>query len=61
MAFQEFEDAGFHGELWVCFDEFMDCEYQDEDFMEMLLGLSPMKDIWLKLYHKDIKEEDNNA
>ena len=54
IAFLGFEDVGFHGELWACFDEFMEYEYQDTEYMEMLLGLSPIKEIWLKLYHEDI-------
>ena len=31
-------DRGFDGTLWVCFNEFLDCEYQDEDYMKSLLN-----------------------
>lgn len=30
-------DAGFSGSLWVCFREFLDAEYQNEEYMKTLL------------------------
>ena len=30
-------DEGFRGEIWACFDEFLDSEYKDEDYMRELL------------------------
>ena len=30
------EEYGIHGELYVCFDEFLANEFLDDDFMEML-------------------------
>lgn len=32
------EDYGFDGELYVCFNEFIDNEYQDQDYMRSLLN-----------------------
>jgi hypothetical protein len=32
-----FEEQGFCGEIFVCEDEFYDCEYQDTEYMEYLL------------------------
>lgn len=31
-------DRGFNGEIWVCFDEFLESEYQDEYYMRSLLN-----------------------
>lgn len=31
-------ERGFDGELYACFDEFLDYEYQDTDYMSYLLG-----------------------
>ena len=33
-------DNGYNGELYVCFDEFIDAEYEDADYMSYLLGNS---------------------
>lgn len=30
-------DNGYHGSLYVCFDEFLDCEYEDVGYMKYLL------------------------
>lgn len=30
-------DAGFSGSLWVCFHEFLNTEYQNEEYMKTLL------------------------
>lgn len=37
-AFSHVEDAGFSGELWACFDEFLETEYQDKEYMSGLLN-----------------------
>lgn len=31
------EDCGFNGEIWACYDEFLDSEYQDIKYMSQLL------------------------
>lgn len=31
-------DCGFDGEIWVCYDEFLDNEYQDVGYMKELLN-----------------------
>lgn len=36
-AFADFEKAGFDGELWACFDEFLESEYLDIPYMRRLL------------------------
>ncbi len=40
------ENDGYHGSLYVCFEEFLDNEYQDREYMESLLrdGRSPKAD-----------------
>lgn len=38
LAFDLWElDCGFDGEIWACYDEFLENEYQDEDYMKSLL------------------------
>lgn len=32
-----FLEKGFHGELFACMEEFLDTEYQDNDYMEKVL------------------------
>lgn len=45
------EDNGFYGgELWVCYDEFLDVEYMDSSFMQSILN----KAEW-KAYEIDVK------
>jgi hypothetical protein len=45
-------DVGFDGSLYVCKDEFLGAEYQDEGYMRMLTGRMPdpekMFALWLK-------------
>lgn len=31
------EDAGFFGEIYACFDEFVDSEYEDKEYIKSLL------------------------
>ena len=49
-----FEEVGFNGEIYACFDEFIDSEYQDRQYMECLLGGTESDDY--KAYIKDVKE-----
>lgn len=37
-AFREFEDTGFCSEIWVCYEEFLDFEYRDKQYMKRLLN-----------------------
>ena len=32
------EDVGFNGELYVCYDEFLNAEYKDEEYMRELFS-----------------------
>ena len=54
-----FEEVGFNGEIYACFDEFIDSEYQDNKYMERLLGGTESDDY--KAYIKDIEEEQNES
>lgn len=36
-------DEGFGGSIWACFNEFMDTEFRDTEYMEMLLSLMENK------------------
>jgi hypothetical protein len=44
------EEYGYDGELYVCFEEFLDAEYQDEEYMCRLLD----KENLIAMYLKDI-------
>ena len=42
------EEHGFwNGSLWACFDEFMDAEYKDKDYMKFLLSAEDFQ-LWLE-------------
>ena len=43
-------DYGFRSEIWVCFDEFIDNEYQDKGYMKQLLTWEEYKK-----YEEDVK------
>ena len=42
---------GFGSEIWVCFDEFIDNEYQDRGYMQQLLNWEEFEK-----YEEDIKD-----
>lgn len=48
------DEFGYNGELYVCYEEFCESEYLDEEYMCSLLGYDDLI-IW---YKKDIKEEN---
>lgn len=49
------EEHGFwNGSLWACFEEFMDAEYQDRDYMKFLLHAKDFQ-LWLKEHGYDGK------
>jgi len=51
MSYQQYiEEVGYHGELYVCIDEFMESEYQDEKYMHTLLDNEEL----IAMYDKDI-------
>ena len=50
---ESFEEFGLNGEIYVCFDEFVDNEYQDTEIMESLLG-GPSSDLYRE-YLNDIQ------
>ena len=45
-------DYGFGSEIWVCFNEFIDNEYQDEGYMRQLLTWEEYEK-----YQEDIKDD----
>lgn len=45
------EEFGYKGEIYVCFDEFIDIEYTDGDYIRSLLSKDKTL---LKLYNEDI-------
>lgn len=49
-----FEERGFSGSLWVCKDEFLGAEFEDEGYMLHLFSLMPnpkeMEDFWRVFY-----------
>lgn len=52
-TFDEYiEEYGYDGELYVCFDEFLDEEYLEEKYMCKLLKKKPL----IKLYYSDIED-----
>lgn len=57
-SFMSFEiDKGFGGELWACYDEFLECEYLDEDYIDGLierLAPSEVKPFLERIYKEDI-------
>ncbi len=46
------EEFGYDGELYVCYEEFLENEYRDGDYMCSLLDNEKL----IAMYHKDIKE-----
>lgn len=49
-----FEEFGYQGELYACYEEFLDNEYLDAEYVEGLLESKRL----IALYHKDIKETE---
>lgn len=45
------EEFGFDGELYVCYEEFLESEYLDKEYIEILLPREQYKE-----YLKDIEE-----
>lgn len=48
------EEFGYDGELYVCYEEFLDMEYHDKEYMCSLLGDEEL----ISLYYKDIDADD---
>lgn len=46
------EEFGYDGELYVCYEEFLDAEYMDEDYICSLLDNEKL----IAMYRKDRKE-----
>lgn len=59
VAYDDYEDyedwvfeVRYNGELYACFEEFLEAEYQDEDYIGYLLG-----DSLLPMYRADVEKE----
>lgn len=51
-TFDEYlEEYGFAGEIYVCFDEFLDNEYLEEDYIRKLLDNTNLIDLYLQDVH----------
>lgn len=47
------DEFGYDGEIYVCYDEFLDNEYLDDEYMHILLkGHTQL----IELYYKDVEE-----
>lgn len=53
-TFEDYLDEfGYDGEIYVCYDEFLDNEYLDDEYMHTLLkGQTKL----IKLYDKDVED-----
>ena len=52
-AYDEWEtEDGFNGEIWCCFEEFLDFEYQDKEYMITILDPDEYYE-----YLRDMEEE----
>ena len=55
LSFEDYlEDHSYSGELYVCFNEFLEAEYLDVSYMQYLLQDAPHL---MELYEKDIELE----
>ncbi len=50
-----FFEVGYNGSLYVCFDEFLDAEYHDEEYVSFLL--KDMNPKYFTEYLKDVHNE----
>lgn len=47
------DEFGYDGEIYACYDEFLDNEYLDDEYMHILLkGHTKL----IKLYYKDVED-----
>ena len=46
-------DEGINGMCFASFDEFLDAEYQDEEYMTQLIERMPDSDSVMELWYKD--------
>ena len=63
MSFEDYlwDTDGYDGELYTCFDEFIDNEYQDDDFMKALLGNNNLYQVYLEDIQCDEKDLNTAA
>lgn len=48
----DFEQTGFNGECWACFDEFLNTEFEDTNYMNHLIEMMPNTDALKEIYRK---------
>ena len=51
------EDTGFSGEIYVCFEEFVDNEYEDEEYIKLLLQDPEL----INAYFRDLMGKENGC
>ncbi len=57
QTFDEYlEEYGYNGELYVCFDEFLDNEYEDEEYIQYLLSGTNLYPSYLKSFEDDYEK-----
>lgn len=57
-AIERFEgDVGFNGSLYVCYDEFLGCEYLDSEYILFLIEQNVNCEELKQKYLEDIKDE----
>lgn len=53
------EETGFNGEIYVCYQEFLDCEYRETDYMNELFNVTGDPGALKELYKLDIRNKSN--
>lgn len=51
---EAFEEIGFNGEIYVCFEEFLDNEFQEKDYMKFLLTEEEFEE-YKKIQKREVK------
>ena len=51
------EENGFGSSLYVCYDEFLDAEFTDQEYITELVGEGPLLDIIKKIWEAEKDEE----
>lgn len=55
-----FEEFGFDGEIYVCYEEFLDNEYQDKEYMRDLLDDDQYEDYLADIGDENDEEEEED-
>ena len=52
-----YDEFGFDGESYACYEEFLDAEYRDKEYIKSLLNESQYKEYLADLEHEDDEQE----